>query len=135
MSIIQRRIPELEISEIIYGTLIGDNCLEIMEIPFLSKDLNYGDLVRCKPFMPDYVEGYYDFIEVIRFSGYTTIHVAFTQNVLLEEKKKIVSDLYQMGVLYRRAGLSSFAFSIGPGSNRRKAVEYIEHLIDTDVFC
>ena len=78
-----------DIHETLYGIKIGNGLLKNKEIPFISKRRNYHDILMCS----EDEKGKITFIQVVKPSGFTTIHTMFAKEIEMDEKKVIINDL------------------------------------------
>jgi uncharacterized protein DUF4265 len=123
-------LPGREYQETLQATLLSESLFQIREIPFITDQVNYMDVVRCQE--PD--ETPRKVTEVVKSSGYSTIHLMFAEHTPKELIGQCIRVLLQKGVTYRRSGLRAFSINIPPEADRSSITGYLEQFKQADMF-
>ncbi len=123
-------LPGREYQETLQATPLSKSFFQIREIPFITDQVNYMDLVRCQEAgeIPRKVT------EVFKSSGYSTIHLIFAEHTPKELISQCIRVLLQKGATYRRSGLRAFSINIPPEADRSNIAAYLEQLKQAGVF-
>lgn len=117
-------LPDAGYQETLQATVLLKSLYQIQEIPFISEQVNYLDVVLCKSTAktPRLV------MDIVKPSGYLTKHIMFAEHVSITKKSECIRPFLQNGAAYRRSGLRAFSISIPPEANAAKIEEYILEL-------
>lgn len=119
-----------EYQEMLQATLLSESLFQIREIPFITDRVNYMDIVRCQ----EAGETPRKVTEVVKPSGYSTIHLMFAEDTPKELIGQCIRALLQKGVMYRRSGLRAFSINIPPEVDRSSITGYLEQLKQSGLF-
>jgi hypothetical protein len=117
-------LPGRGYQETLQATPLSKSLFQIREIPFITDQVNYMDVVRCQ----EVGETPRQVTEVIKSSGYSTIHLMFAENMPKESISQCIRMLLQKGATYRRSGLRAFSINIPPEVDKSSITEYLEQL-------
>ena len=123
-------LPGREYQETVQATPLSKSLFQIREIPFITDQVNYMDVVRCR----DAGEAPRKVIEVFKPSGYSTIHLMFAEHTPKEQIGQCIRTLLQKGATYRRSGLRAFSINIPPEADRSSITGYLEQLKQSGMF-
>jgi hypothetical protein len=120
-------LPGRGYQETLQATRLSNSLFQIREIPFVADQINYMDIVRCEEGdgRPRQV------VEVIKPSGYSTIHLMFAEHTPKEQIGQCIRTLLQKGATYRRSGLRAFSINLPPKVDRSSITGYLERLKQT----
>ena len=117
-------LPGKDMQETLQATPISESLYQIREIPFITNDVNYMDIVHCK----DDGDTPRLITEVTESSGYSTLHIMFAENTPKNKVRECISVFREAGATYRRSGLRAFSICIPPKANLLSVREYVEQL-------
>ncbi len=123
-------LPGREYLETLQATPLSKSLFQIREIPFITDQINYMDVVRCQ----EDGETPQKVTEVFKSSGYSTIHLTFAEETPKEMIGQCIRMLLQKGVTYRRSGLRAFSINIPPGADRSGIIGYLEQFKHAGMF-
>ncbi len=123
-------LPGREYQETLQATPLSNSLFQIREIPFITDQVNYLDVVRCQ----EVGDGPRKVIEVFKSSGYSTIHLMFAEHAPKEQIGQCIRVLLQKGATYRRSGLRAFSINIPPEADRSSITGYLEQLKQSGMF-
>ena len=117
-------LPGKDYKETLQAAPLEKPLFQVREIPFISNQVNYMDIVDCK----ESTDCSRLVMGVIEPSGYSTIHLIFAQSELKETVGECIHAFLQTGATYRRSGLRAFSINIPPESDRSSINEYVRQL-------
>ena len=117
-------LPGRGYQETLQATPLSESLFQIREIPFITDQVNYMDVVRCQ----EAGETPRKVTEVFKSSGYSTIHLMFAGHTPKELISQCLRVLLQKGATYRRSGLRAFSINIPPEADRSSITGYLEQL-------
>ena len=123
-------LPGREYQETLQATPLSESLYQIREIPFITAQVNYMDIVRCQ----EAGETPRKVTEVFKSSGYSTIHLTFAEHTPKPLIGQCIRALFQKGVTYRRSGLRAFSTNIPPEADRSSITGYLEQLKQSGLF-
>lgn len=114
-------LPGEDYRETLQATPLLKSLYQIQEIPFISEQISYLDVVLCKATAktPLLV------MDIVKPSGYLTKHIMFAENVSTAKVSECIRSFLQNGAAYRRSGLKAFSISIPPEANVAKIEESV----------
>jgi uncharacterized protein DUF4265 len=123
-------LPGRGYQETLQATSLSESLFQIREIPFITDQVNYMDVVRCQAAgeTPRKVT------EVIKSSGYSTLHLMFAKHTPIERISQCVRVLLQKGATHRRSGLRAFSINIPPEADRSSITGYLEQFKQAGMF-
>jgi uncharacterized protein DUF4265 len=123
-------LPGREYQETLQATPLSKSLFQIREIPFITDEVNYMDIVHCQ----EAREAQRKVIDIFKSSGYSTIHLMFAEYTPKELIGQCIRVLLQKGATYRRSGLRAFSINIAPESDRSSITGYLEQLKQSGMF-
>ena len=117
-------LPGKDYHETLQAISLEKSLFQVREIPFISNQVNFMDIVRCKEVAdcPRLVT------RVIKPSGFSTLHLIFAQGELKETVGECIRVFLQSGATYRRSGLRAFSINMPPGTDRSSINEFVKQL-------
>ena len=117
-------LPGRRIQETLQARFISDSLFQICEIPFITSEVSYLDIVRCE----DDGDTPRLITKVVKPSGFATRHIMFAQEIPKAVINKHIRVLTAGGAAYRRSGLRAFSISIPPTADFSSITEEIRLL-------
>ncbi len=102
-------LPDASFQETLDAKRLGNNLYQIYQIPFYAENLNQFDIVECK----DIDEVKHEFVRVVKFSGYRTVHIEFSDLTTVETWLKYMHEIEHRGADWTNSG-RYFSISIPP---------------------
>ncbi len=102
-------LPNEGFQEMLDAKKLGNNLYQILQIPFMAENLNQYDIVECK----DIDKVKHDFMQVIKFSGYRTFHIEFSDNTNQDDWLAKMKEIESIGADWRNSG-KYFSISVPP---------------------
>lgn len=118
------KLPGRLSQESIQAKYLKESHYEIAEIPFIAKNINYQDVVRCEDVRdtPRLV------VEVVIPSGNKTKQIRFGSNIDKNVIRDCILKLKTFGCTYRRSGLLAFSINVPPSVNITELNDYLKDL-------
>jgi hypothetical protein len=117
-------LPGKDYQETLQAKPLEKPLFQVREIPFISNQVNFMDIVYCN----ESTDCSRLFTGVFKPSGYSTLHLIFAQSELKETVGDCIRMFLQTGATYRRSGLRAFSINIPPETDRSNINEFVKQL-------
>lgn len=122
---IVRKVENRESRESTWARPLGDNLYEIRGPLHLLTGVNSGDVVRAMT-LPN--ESIPVVCEVVRRSGYSTLHIVFSKQASVAYQESIIRTLKKWGATHQLAFDRFYTIEISPQGNYQAASDYLKSL-------
>jgi hypothetical protein len=114
--------------ESMWALPLGADLFEVRNTPFYAYDLNFLDVVRAVPTLPDEKPS---ILAIARRGGHQTLRVFFKEGVEEPERVQVLDDLRRFGVSYESCSPRYFSLDVAPKGDVAGLRAHLDELEDT----
>jgi hypothetical protein len=122
---IVRKLDNKESRESTWARPLGDNLYEVKGPLHLVTGVNSGDVVRAMT-LPN--QSIPVVCEVVRRSGYSTLHLIFSKQASVADQQSVIHTLKKWGATHELAFERFYTIEISPRGNYQAACDYLKSL-------
>ncbi len=109
--------------ETVWARKLEGDLYEVRNIPWLRDDINFLDVIRCRPDDPFPV-----FVEVAKPSGHRTLYIVFAPSATDEIRGEALEEMNRLVGYVEKANSDAWLVDVNPEGDYDSAIRYLDGL-------